>query len=159
MDVSFWIYRVKNLMKCNEKSNRNSDAANGISFGPIFDKFTLKIRGKKGSIAAIEYQLLVAATNNFDVSNIQGKGGLGHAYKTYFNDHFHAAVKDIYAGGQEAERKFQSNLWDIPFGQLLNYLKDGAVCFLNGCTCQTVVLPEGMKDVSGCVCSISISSH
>ncbi|XP_020550286.1 protein CLT3, chloroplastic isoform X1 [Sesamum indicum] len=26
---------------------------------------------------------------------------------------------------------FLSNLWGIPFGQLLNYLKDGAACFLN----------------------------
>lgn len=85
-----------------------ADAANGISFGPILDKFpSMRIGGKKGSIAAIEYQLLVTATNNFDEANILGEGGLGRVYKAHFNDHFHAAVKKIYAGGLEAEREFE----------------------------------------------------
>lgn len=76
--------------------------------GPVLDKFpSLSIGGKKGSIAAIEYQLLVAATNNFEEANLLGEGGLGHVYKAHFNDHFHAAVKKIYAGGREAERKFE----------------------------------------------------
>lgn len=67
----------------------------------------MRIGGKKGSIAAIEYQLLVTATNNFDEANILGEGGLGRVYKAHFNDHFHAAVKKIYAGGLEAEREFE----------------------------------------------------
>lgn len=72
------------------------------------DKFgSLKVSGKKGSIAAIEYQLLVAATNNFDEAKVIGEGGLGRVYKAHFNDHFHAAVKKIYAGGPEAEREFE----------------------------------------------------
>ena len=85
-----------------------TDAANGVSFGPILDKFpSMRIGGKKGSIAAIEYPLLVTATNNFDEANILGEGGLGRVYKAHFNDHFHAAVKKIYAGGLEAEREFE----------------------------------------------------
>lgn len=67
----------------------------------------LKINGKKGAVAAIEYQLLVIATNNFDDANVLGEGGLGLVYKAHFNDHFHAAVKKIYAGGQEAVREFE----------------------------------------------------
>lgn len=68
---------------------------------------SLKIGGKKGSIASIEYQLLVTATDNFDEANILGEGGLCRVYKAHFNDHFHAAVKKINSGGQEAERSFE----------------------------------------------------
>ncbi|KAL8457028.1 hypothetical protein ACS0TY_035021 [Phlomoides rotata] len=107
----FSIYRLKRLKKCNAKSDQDSDVAKGISFGPILGKFpSLKVGGKKGSIAAIEYQLLVTATNNFDEANILGEGGLGRVYKAHFNDHFHAAVKKIHFGGQEAERSFENEI-------------------------------------------------
>ncbi|KAL0342155.1 UNVERIFIED_CONTAM: putative receptor-like protein kinase [Sesamum calycinum] len=54
--LCFSIYRLKKLKKSNAKSDQNSDAAKGMSFGPILDKFnSLKIGGKKASIAAIEY--------------------------------------------------------------------------------------------------------
>ncbi|KAK6120502.1 hypothetical protein DH2020_045760 [Rehmannia glutinosa] len=133
----FWIYKLKKLKKYNEKSNQNSDATKSISFGPILDKFaSLKIGGKKGSIAAIEYQLLVAATSNFDEANILGEGGLGRVYKAHFSDHFHAAVKKIYAGGQEAEREFQNEVESLSKIQhqnvvsLLGYCIHGEARFL-----------------------------
>ncbi|KAI3455263.1 hypothetical protein Pfo_011926 [Paulownia fortunei] len=133
----FSIYRLKKLKKCNAKSDQNSDAAKGISFGPILDKFTsVKIGGKKGSIASIEYQSLVAATNNFDEANILGEGGLGRVYKAHFNDHFHAAVKKIYAGEQEAEREFQNEVESLSKIQhqnvvsLLGYCIHGEARFL-----------------------------
>ncbi|XP_012856760.1 PREDICTED: probable receptor-like protein kinase At1g80640 [Erythranthe guttata] len=108
----FSIYRLKRLKKCKAENEENPDAAKAIiSFGPILDKFpSLKTSGKKGSIASIEYQLLVAATNNFDEAKIIGEGGLGRVYKAHFNDHFHAAVKKIYAGGQEAQRQFENEV-------------------------------------------------
>ncbi|KAL6507010.1 hypothetical protein OROHE_022145 [Orobanche hederae] len=109
----FSIYRLKKLKKFNEKEDqKNSDAAMDISVGPILDKFSyLKIGGRKGSIAAVEYHMLVAATKNFDEANILGEGGSGRVYKAHFNDRFHAAVKRIYAGGgQEAEREFQNEV-------------------------------------------------
>ncbi|KAL8042933.1 hypothetical protein ABFX02_09G085100 [Erythranthe guttata] len=108
----FSIYRLKRLKKCKAENEGNPDAAKAvISFGPILDKFpSLKTSGKKGSIASIEYQLLVAATNNFDEAKIIGEGGLGRVYKAHFNDHFHAAVKKIYAGGQEAQRQFENEV-------------------------------------------------
>ncbi|XP_047968071.1 probable receptor-like protein kinase At1g80640 isoform X1 [Salvia hispanica] len=105
----FWIFRLRK--KSNEKSHQKSDGAKGISFGPILDKFpSMRIGGKKGSIAAIEYELLVNATNNFDEANILGEGGLGRVYKAQFNGQFHAAVKKIYAGGLEAEREFENEV-------------------------------------------------
>ncbi|KAL7139872.1 hypothetical protein ABFS83_09G082900 [Erythranthe nasuta] len=108
----FSIYRLKRLKKFKAENEENPDAAKAvISFGPILDKFpSLKTSGKKGSIASIEYQLLVAATNNFDEAKIIGEGGLGRVYKAHFNDHFHAAVKKIYAGGQEAQRQFENEV-------------------------------------------------
>ncbi|GER48476.1 protein kinase superfamily protein [Striga asiatica] len=104
----FSIYRLRKLKEYNEKKHQKSDPVKGIS---ILDKFgSLKIGGKKGSIAAIEYHMLVAATNNFDEANILGEGGLGRVYKAHFNDRFHAAVKKLYAGGQEVEREFQNEV-------------------------------------------------
>lgn len=94
----FFIHRVKILKKCNSRNDHSSV----VNF--------LKINGKKGSIAAIEYQLLVIATNNFDDANVLGEGGLGLVYKAHFNDHFHAAVKKIYAGGQDAIREFENEV-------------------------------------------------
>ncbi|XP_051148027.1 probable receptor-like protein kinase At1g80640 isoform X2 [Andrographis paniculata] len=93
----FFIYRVKFLKKFHE-TDRNSVVN------------LLKINGKKGSIAAIDYQLLVIATSNFDDSNILGQGGLGVVYKAHFNDNFHAAVKRIYGGGHDAVREFENEV-------------------------------------------------
>ncbi|PIN00078.1 Serine/threonine protein kinase [Handroanthus impetiginosus] len=133
----FSIYRFKKLRKCNAKNDQNSDAAKSISFGPILDKFSsLKLGGKKGSIAAIEYNLLVAATNNFDEANIIGEGGLGRVYKAHFDENFHAAVKKIYAGGQEAEREFENEVESLSKIQhqnvvsLLGYCIQGEARFL-----------------------------
>ncbi|KAK4395381.1 putative receptor-like protein kinase [Sesamum angolense] len=135
--LCFSIYRLKKLKKSNAKSDQNSDAAKGMSFGPILDKFnSLKIGGKKASIAAIEYPLLVTATNNFDEANILGEGGLGRVYKAHFNDHCHAAVKKIYAGGQEAEREFENEVESLSKIQhqnivsLLGYCIHGEARFL-----------------------------
>lgn len=82
----------------------------GVSLGPILDKFTsLKSTGKKGSIAVIEYQLLVAATKNFQESNALGEGGLGRVYKAQFSDNFQAAVKQLNGKSPDAEREFEVN--------------------------------------------------
>ncbi|KAI3463446.1 hypothetical protein Pfo_020109 [Paulownia fortunei] len=133
----FSIYRLKRLKICRAKSDRSSDAAKGISLGPILGKFpSLKIGGKKGSIAAIEYQLLVAATNNFEEGNVLGEGGLGRVYKAHFNDCFHAAVKKLCASGQEAEREFENEVQSLSKIQhqnivsLLGYCSHGEARFL-----------------------------
>ncbi|XP_073143764.1 probable receptor-like protein kinase At1g80640 isoform X2 [Henckelia pumila] len=107
-----WIYRSKQrVKKCNSKSGQSSDVARGISFGPILDKFSsLKTSGKRGSTALIDYQVLVAATNNFSEDNILGEGGLGRVYEARFNNNLRAAVKEIFIGGQEAEREFENEI-------------------------------------------------
>ncbi|XP_073023427.1 probable receptor-like protein kinase At1g80640 isoform X2 [Primulina eburnea] len=106
-----WIYRSKHMKNCDPKSGRSSDVAKGISFVPILDKFSsLKTSGKKGSAALIEYQVLVAATNNFSEDNILGEGGLGRVYEARFNNSLRAAVKEIFIGGQEAEREFENEI-------------------------------------------------
>ncbi|CAK9151665.1 unnamed protein product [Ilex paraguariensis] len=104
----FWIYRLKNSKKSNAQSQESLDASKGLSLGPILGKFTaLRTAGKKGSVDAIEYQLLVAATNSFQESNVLGEGGFGRVYKARFNDNFLAAVKRLRGQGQDTEREFE----------------------------------------------------
>lgn len=105
----FWFYRLKKLKSSDTKANQNSNAAKGVSLGPILDKITSsKAFGKKGSIAFVEYPLLVAATSNFNEDNILGEGGLGCVYKAQFSDNFHAAVKRLHGKWQDSEREFEN---------------------------------------------------
>ncbi|GMP87423.1 hypothetical protein CsSME_00039805 [Camellia sinensis var. sinensis] len=62
----FWIYRQKKLKNSIAKSQQSRDAVNGISLGLILGRFnSLRMADKKGFSALINYQLLVATTNNF----------------------------------------------------------------------------------------------
>lgn len=100
-------------MKNSNTKNQNLaiEASKGISLGPILDKFnSLRTAGKKGSVTVIEYQLLVAATNNFHGDTILGEGGCGRVYRARFNDQFHAAVKRLQGGSPEAEREFENEV-------------------------------------------------
>lgn len=107
----FWFYRLKKLKSSDTKANHNSNAAKGVSLGPILDKITsAKAIGKKGSVALIEYPLLVAATGNFNKDNILGEGGLGCVYKARLNDNFHAAVKRLHGKWQDSEREFENEV-------------------------------------------------
>ncbi|OAY36965.1 probable receptor-like protein kinase At1g80640 [Manihot esculenta] len=107
----FWILRMKNSKNSSSKCNEKFDAGNGHSLSPILDKFnSLKMAGKKGSIALMEYQLLEAATNNFQENNLLGEGGHGRVYKAHFNDKFHAAVKKLEGIGQDVQREFENEM-------------------------------------------------
>lgn len=115
----FWLRSLKNFLfrhissiqfVCLWISIFFPQVSRGVSLGPILDKFTsLKSTGKKGSIAVIEYQLLVAATKNFQESNALGEGGLGRVYKAQFSDNFQAAVKQLNGKSPDAEREFEVN--------------------------------------------------
>lgn len=84
------------------------DADRGLSLSPIIEHFnSLRIGGKKNSVCVIDYQLLEAATNNFEESNVLGEGGHGRVYKACFGEKYIAAVKRIDGQGQDAEKNFQ----------------------------------------------------
>ncbi|KAE9453567.1 hypothetical protein C3L33_14539, partial [Rhododendron williamsianum] len=107
----FCIYRRKKLKKSNSKSQHSQDAAKGLSLGPILGRFnSSRMAGKKGSVAFIEYQLLVAATNNFQDNNVLGEGGFGRVYKARFSDNVLAAVKRLHGGNQDARREFENEV-------------------------------------------------
>ncbi|CAI9113911.1 OLC1v1014617C3 [Oldenlandia corymbosa var. corymbosa] len=109
----FWFYRTKKLKSSNSEGGQkhSSDVEKELSAGQIFDKVTpLKVFGKKGSISFIAYPVLVAATNNFQESNIIGEGGLGCVYKGQFQDNLQAAIKKLNAKLQDSQREFENEV-------------------------------------------------
>lgn len=86
------------------------EASKGISLVPVLDKFnSLKKPAKKGngSVTVFEYELLVAATNDFKEENILGDGGSGRVYKALFHGQLVAAVKRLKSGKLDAEKEFE----------------------------------------------------
>lgn len=86
------------------------EASKGLSLVPVLDKFnSLKRPAKKGngSAAVFEYELLVAATNDFKEENILGEGGSGRVYKALFSGQLVAAVKRLEGGKLDAEKEFE----------------------------------------------------
>ncbi|XP_016437779.1 putative receptor-like protein kinase At1g80640 isoform X2 [Nicotiana tabacum] len=107
----FWIYRLKTRKKSDEKSHQKAEPAKGLSWGPIMAKFpSLRSVGRKGLVAVIEYQSLVAATNNFQEQTALGEGRLGCVYKAQFNNDIQAAVKRFRGGEQDAEKEFENEV-------------------------------------------------
>uniref|UniRef100_A0A5B7AKG1 Protein kinase domain-containing protein n=1 Tax=Davidia involucrata TaxID=16924 RepID=A0A5B7AKG1_DAVIN len=129
----FWIYRQKSLKNSNAKGLQSLDTSKGISLGGFN---TLRMAGKKDSVAVIEYQFLVSGTNNFHENNILGEGGFGCVYKARFSDDFFAAVKRLHGGGQDAEREFENEVdWSSKIQHqnivsLLGYCIHGKTRFL-----------------------------
>ncbi|KAJ6702302.1 hypothetical protein OIU74_013453 [Salix koriyanagi] len=106
----FWIYRLRKSGKCRAKS-KSDDVAKRHKLSPIADKFNLlRMAGKKSSVAAMEYQLLQAATNNFREDNVLGEGGHGCVYKARFSEKILAAVKRFEGEAQDIAREFENEL-------------------------------------------------
>ncbi|XP_047330621.1 probable receptor-like protein kinase At1g80640 isoform X2 [Impatiens glandulifera] len=112
-----WICKEKflNSTKSKQKQQNQYDAPplkGKPVVGPIMSRFnSLKIGGKKtGSIALMDYELLVAATNNFEENNVIGKGRFGHVYKACFNSSLSAAVKTFEHGDFDAQKEFQKEV-------------------------------------------------
>lgn len=59
---------------------------------------------KRSSVAIFDYQLLEAATNSFNTSNIMGESGSRIVYRAHFDEHFQAAVKKA---DSDADREFE----------------------------------------------------
>eukprot|EP00258_Populus_trichocarpa_P048755 XP_024464774.1 probable receptor-like protein kinase At1g80640 isoform X4 [Populus trichocarpa] len=90
---------------------QSPDVAKRHSPSLIGDKFNLlRMAGKKGSVAVMEYQLLQAATNNFREDNVLGQGGHGCVYKARFSEKLLAAVKRFEGEAQDIGREFENEL-------------------------------------------------
>ncbi|KAJ0680125.1 putative protein kinase RLK-Pelle-RLCK-X family [Helianthus annuus] len=94
-----WIFKQRHLKPLNTKKIPKSQ---GLSLGPTLDKFTAsRIAGKNGSVTVIDYEWLIAATDNFHEDNNVRVESCGNVYKARFNDHFFAAVKRLHSGGEQ----------------------------------------------------------
>ncbi|XP_026387516.1 probable receptor-like protein kinase At1g80640 [Papaver somniferum] len=109
-----WIYRQKKSHCSDPKKPRrgSTDGVKGLSLGPLLGKFgSMKMGNKKGSVTMIEYQLLEAATDKFNESNILGEGGFGCVYRAHFDDdNLIAAVKRLNCERQDAETEFENEV-------------------------------------------------
>ncbi|GAA0150667.1 hypothetical protein LIER_09553 [Lithospermum erythrorhizon] len=134
----FWIYRLNKLKKSKTNDNKQpSDAAKGLALSPFLNKLTsCKSSGRKGSVPAMDYQLLVAATNNLHKENVIGEGGLGRVYKAHFNGNLNAAVKMLHGKAQDIQREYQdevdllSKVRHQNVISLLGYCIHDEMCFL-----------------------------
>lgn len=109
----YWIYRRETLKNSDTKTQNSLEASKGISLVPVLDKFnSLKKPAKKGngSVTVFEYELLVAATNDFKEENILGDGGSGRVYKALFHGQLVAAVKRLKSGKLDAEKEFENEI-------------------------------------------------
>ncbi|KAJ6694924.1 hypothetical protein OIU74_014125 [Salix koriyanagi] len=98
-----WICRLRKSRACSAKSKSNDV--------PMLDKLnSLRMAEKNGSVAAMEYHLLQAATNNFQEDNFLGEGGRGCLYKACFSEKLLAAVKRFEGEEQDIEREFENEL-------------------------------------------------
>ncbi|KAJ6414628.1 hypothetical protein OIU84_003597 [Salix udensis] len=98
-----WICRLRKSRACSAKSKSNDV--------PMLDKLnSLRMAERNGSVAAMEYHLLQAATNNFQEDNFLGEGGRGCLYKACFSEKLLAAVKRFEGEEQDIEREFENEL-------------------------------------------------
>ncbi|RAL47659.1 hypothetical protein DM860_017635 [Cuscuta australis] len=110
-----WVYRLTKLKISNENWKQNAGCTKRLSCSPVKDKklATLKADGRRGLVSLLEYQLLLAATNNFADENLLGGGRLGQLYKARFGDGSEAAVKRLSSGGEHnAQKEFEVRVVD-----------------------------------------------
>ncbi|KAL2936166.1 hypothetical protein RDABS01_028989 [Bienertia sinuspersici] len=108
----FWVFRWKRLKNSTEKSQQSLDVAKGRPLVPILGKLnSLRMGGKKGNVAVLDYHFLVSVTNNFEGSNKIADGDLGCVYKACLGENFYAAVK-----------KFDGGVTDIRFQNEVEWL-------------------------------------
>ncbi|KAL1809746.1 hypothetical protein ACET3Z_026736 [Daucus carota] len=102
----YWICRRETLKNSDTKTERSLESSKGSSFN------ALRKPSKKGngSVTVFEYELLVAATNNFKEENILGEGGSGTVYKALFSGQLAAAVKRLKGGKLDAEKEFENEI-------------------------------------------------
>ncbi|KAJ0527999.1 putative protein kinase RLK-Pelle-RLCK-X family [Helianthus annuus] len=107
----FWIFKQKHSQPLNTNKNpKTQDSSKGLSLGPILDKFTPRITGRKGSVTDIDYEWLISATNYFHEDNILRVETSGNVYKARFNDHFVAAVKKLHGPEPDAQKGFENEV-------------------------------------------------
>ncbi|CAL9194998.1 unnamed protein product [Musa hybrid cultivar] len=106
-----WFFWRRSRQMLDSKDIESSDAAGGLTFGPVLSKLnSFKMTSKKTLLPTIDYASLESATNKFSVSNILGEGGFSHVYKATFNREVFAAVKKLDGCGQDCEREFANEI-------------------------------------------------
>ncbi|KAG4979055.1 hypothetical protein JHK86_038529 [Glycine max] len=121
-----WFGRHKNLRCSKSKSQETIEAAKGETISSVNAKLNYsKMADKKSSVAIFDYQLLEAATNSFNTSNIMGESGSRIVYRAHFDEHFQAAVKKA---DSDADREFENEVSWLSKIQHQNIIKIMGYC-------------------------------
>nr|GLL46950.1 probable receptor-like protein kinase At1g80640 isoform X1 [Ipomoea trifida] len=107
-----WIYHRKKAHKPHKDSVHSSDVVKGLALSQYIRKYnSMKSNSwKLGCVSLMDYKALELGTNNFEESNVLGKGGFGCVYKGKLGENLYVAVKKLEGITQDAIKEFETEV-------------------------------------------------
>nr|GME11572.1 probable receptor-like protein kinase At1g80640 [Ipomoea batatas] len=107
-----WIYHRKKAHKPHKDSVHSSEVVKGLALSQYIRKYnSMKSNSwKLGCVSLMDYKALELGTNNFEESNVLGKGGFGCVYKGKLGENLYVAVKKLEGITQDAIKEFETEV-------------------------------------------------